>query len=591
MDLSLDDFLYSGQYDETIAVPFEEADNATQPITSQSQRCDSTRSPEEFAATQDPVLASFHIDWLDPSLSFPEDTSTSTALVDTWSNLDLAFLDQPEDGILQEQNENQPFISSGVTSLDQFFSDHGAHLSPVPCTHCARLKMQCLVIKTTSVNPNPIAGCTSCASLFRYCSLAQNQKRRALGYETPLPVIGQLHGISEDGQSFAQDDSQQPSTTRATSGIGSRRVNTRSVKKTRVLKNWFACHLEHPYPSEDEKAMLAKQAGLSRTQVVNWFANNRRRHRVSSQAQAEKSNRFFPQGSPMPRSLLSDLSPIERWKNSPPEEEPASASAIHKALRSRSSSHSSLENLDMIQGDGADSSTSGDSFLYSNSVLRSGSSNSASSCNSYRSNDTPLHSRSRHGSRGEAHSSSWLKRSKSKSKSTVVHTFQCTFCSQSFKKKYDWIRHERSVHLPGLDSWICSIPLPPGQPFLVWRVGETDPQCIFCGDSSPTEEHIQSHEFETCADRPEAERTFTRKDHLWQHLHKFHQCRKWPGWTPKLDLLQHKNDIVRSVCGFCPKTMESWEERCLHVADHFKSGSTMAEWTGDCGINDQQPIL
>jgi hypothetical protein len=33
--------------------------------------------------------------------------------------------------------------------------------------------------------------------------------------------------------------------------------------------------------------------------------------------------------------------------------------------------------------------------------------------------------------------------------------------------------------------------------------------------------------------------------------------------------------------------MTSWGERIDHLAEHFKSGSTMAEWQGEWGFDDE----
>lgn len=42
-----------------------------------------------------------------------------------------------------------------------------------------------------------------------------------------------------------------------------------------VLRAWLFEHFLHPYPSDSEKIMLARQAGLTRSQVANWFINAR----------------------------------------------------------------------------------------------------------------------------------------------------------------------------------------------------------------------------------------------------------------------------------------------------------------------------
>ncbi|CAI9116815.1 OLC1v1018075C1 [Oldenlandia corymbosa var. corymbosa] len=42
-----------------------------------------------------------------------------------------------------------------------------------------------------------------------------------------------------------------------------------------VLRAWLFEHFLHPYPKDSEKIMLARQTGLSRGQVANWFINAR----------------------------------------------------------------------------------------------------------------------------------------------------------------------------------------------------------------------------------------------------------------------------------------------------------------------------
>ncbi|CAI9286715.1 unnamed protein product [Lactuca saligna] len=42
-----------------------------------------------------------------------------------------------------------------------------------------------------------------------------------------------------------------------------------------ILRAWLFEHFLHPYPKDSEKNMLARQTGLSKTQVTNWFINAR----------------------------------------------------------------------------------------------------------------------------------------------------------------------------------------------------------------------------------------------------------------------------------------------------------------------------
>ena len=50
-----------------------------------------------------------------------------------------------------------------------------------------------------------------------------------------------------------------------------------SLRNSSVLVRWIKEHRNSPYPSKGDKQMLAVQAGMTLTQVSNWFANARRR--------------------------------------------------------------------------------------------------------------------------------------------------------------------------------------------------------------------------------------------------------------------------------------------------------------------------
>ncbi|KAI8677897.1 hypothetical protein NCS55_00508200 [Fusarium keratoplasticum] len=594
MELSLDDILYSGGDNTELAIPYDDVDdlapqsrsssNSLAGANSHVDALSHTSNPSSGLDLPSPGFPNAQIDW---HADFQQARAVTDPPADDFSFLNQPALDWGNPPPLPTGNDP---IKTPMTTIDEFFIKNGASRPPAPCTNCRRRRLQCLILHTTVDNPNPTKSCSSCVALFRECSLSGRQKREPSAFETSEPVIGHLHGVSEDnvlGVPTTIQEGQSGLThpqELSLAALSGKRANTRSVRKTRVLRNWFISHIDHPYPSEEDKVSLAQQSGLSRSQVVNWFANTRRRHRLSSAYSTSpgRGRQGFAPGSPMPHYLRKNMSPMDRWRNSPPEEEGASASAIQNALSAQSSAHSSFEGYDLGIFDVPGSSVSNDSLWQS--AFQDASSNSASSCYSFRSRENTFLSHSANSSAGEGPSMS--RRTSSRSKSKKFVGFQCTFCRQSFKKKYDWVRHERSIHLPGLDAWICSLPVSPDQSFLVWRVNESNPQCLFCGDNSPSDEHIQAHEFDTCAERPVSERKFTRKDHLWQHLHKFHGCRKWDGWKPDLSLLQHRQDAIRSKCGFCQVMMDSWEERADHLAAHFRSGLTMEHWVGGSGIHD-----
>jgi hypothetical protein len=46
----------------------------------------------------------------------------------------------------------------------------------------------------------------------------------------------------------------------------------------RVLQTWFHDHLDYPYPSDEEKALLCVTTHLTHSQINQWFINARRRY-------------------------------------------------------------------------------------------------------------------------------------------------------------------------------------------------------------------------------------------------------------------------------------------------------------------------
>jgi hypothetical protein len=58
-----------------------------------------------------------------------------------------------------------------------------------------------------------------------------------------------------------------------------KRRRSLSKRATDVLNQWFFDHINDPYPSDEEKSMLAAQCVLSMNQVNNWFGNKRIRYK------------------------------------------------------------------------------------------------------------------------------------------------------------------------------------------------------------------------------------------------------------------------------------------------------------------------
>ena len=155
--------------------------------------------------------------------------------------------------------------------------------------------------------------------------------------------------------------------------------------------------------------------------------------------------------------------------------------------------------------------------------------------------------------------------------------FQCTFCTETFKPKYNRQRHEKSFHL-SLEKSQCT---PNGPIFM--NLG-FEPACVYCGLVNPDQSHLATHNHEICEDRLIQDRTYYRKDHLRQHLKLVHNTEFRPQ---PMDCWKFESREVRSQCGFCGLTMTNWDQRAEHIAEHFRTGNTMADWQGDWGFEPQ----
>merc|ERR1711892_616368 len=91
-------------------------------------------------------------------------------------------------------------------------------------------------------------------------------------------------------------------------------------KSTEVLNEYFYSHLANPYPSEEAKEELARNCGISVSQVSNWFGNKRIRYKKNIVKAQEEANMYAakaaasaisPGGSPGPM-----MSPGSQWGGS-----------------------------------------------------------------------------------------------------------------------------------------------------------------------------------------------------------------------------------------------------------------------------------
>lgn len=260
----------------------------------------------------------------------------------------------------------------------------------------------------------------------------------------------------------------------------------------------------------------------------------------------------------------SSLDPMERWRNSPPEEEPALIPDIIDALKTTpepGKPNGSRGNNAFRDYRRAASTTSGESSASSRDSQQSGRSSSS----------------------GRGRLRAGKNTRKKLSNTNALRRYCCTFCCDRFKSKYDWARHEKSLHVT-LEAWYCA---PFGTTIPSNALGET--LCAFCGITNPTQAHIETHEPTACeaSSPPETRRSFRRKDHLVQHLRRAHNV---PATSTPPDLESWKigHSSIPSRCGFCNKSLSTWAERTEHLAEHFRHGQTMSSWTGE---HDFPPLL
>ncbi|KAL4808615.1 hypothetical protein BDV18DRAFT_167658 [Aspergillus unguis] len=463
------------------------------------------------------------------------------------------------------QRRNPPIIPTGFNNVAEWLD--GAYRPSTPCDHCRRHRLHCLILRRTSNNPNPVPSCSSCVGLFRPCSFGRGDKRQPSGFETLSPVLGHLHGVIEEGNEGEDGSGAGAEVPRKPDLKG----NKQFVRKgARVLKDWFYRNEEHPYPSEEDKTRLAQETGFSRQRISTWFANARRRYK--QQREEKPSTRVYRAGSPMPMPISTNdatfMTPMERWQASPPDEEPVPEAVIRKAIASSLSSnmsgHMDTPSTDLSStGEGSSLASSLSSF----GIPASDASDSSSSAWSFRSEE---------GFRSRPYRRPSGAR-RGRKRVTEDGNYHCTFCTSSFRKKHDWSRHEKSVHLP-LDVWICT-----PNPHELEGMNIPLSECRFCEQQQPTHEHWESHDFLECASKPLPERSFSRKDYLWQHLRKFHGCTKYP--IPNLDSWRSSQNEIQSRCGFCAAPLPNWSARADHLAAHFKEGCRMSQWVGDWGFH------
>lgn len=548
-------------------------------------------------------------------------------------NIDLAFENATEDDFsfcaLQHFGDDNAFSGAmtGLSGLTGLTGMDGKAVTPemptgmrqpadfwetpeVPCSHCSLGGYSCKKIREGRYK----GYCTSCVALRVECSFggviphSLNPRESTTFPSNPWPTMGADHPNVIPNEDLANQPPSNKSSSHDLPGLANAeepiiyapkpeapppKIGARfSRESVRVLKTWLTTHNRHPYPSDEEKELLQRKTGLSKTQITNWLANARRRGKVqapraTSPHPANFSSRVGSIDIPQRRGTpaLETMNPLQRWEHSPPEHEPASVTAIARAVTASSSAVSSGLNSPFSLNYTDDGSSRSLCNQSSASSLGTSQSSNGSSAYSYGSRNSwgsfgsaPFSSRSR---RRRRRRTTPQKTKDGKTELGVpLKTFQCTFCTETFRTKHDWQRHEKSLHL-SLERWVCA---PHGSRAVNPETNQLS--CVFCGIENPDDAHIDAHNHSTCQERSLEERTFYRKDHLNQHLRLVHNV-KFMDWSMKS--WKVATPEIRSRCGFCGIVMDTWTIRMDHLAEHFKTGYSMADWKGDWGF--EVPVL
>ncbi|KAE8353363.1 hypothetical protein BDV28DRAFT_109303 [Aspergillus coremiiformis] len=507
---------------------------------------------------------------------------------DSAENYKSLLLDQPLEFLndLPEQDVAEPAVKQSGLAMDNGVYPMGR--AKEPCDFCKSMGLDCFVANR-GVMQN--SGCTCCISLYRECSFTHSK--------APGKFLDTLHPINENsfispggltgkkvlkslyGATFVED----------VDGRGRKASSRLSREAVRILKTWLYEHSNHPYPNEEEKDELKQRTGLMRTQICNWLANARRRGKVRP---PPRNSSPIHGAIEIPRSPQPDMTlmtPLERWKHSPPENEPAATSDIIRALvntsldsvRERSSQSGHVRSHSRRTGSSNDSSHGNSNIFRAPSISSLETSRSAThssisdlsfaSAFSHRSSLGSFGSMDRKERRRRRRKAPAPPNTFNQQKARSTRIFQCTFCADSFQTKYDWQRHEKSLHL-ALEKWTCS---PHGG--VVFMDGAN--RCVFCMTVNPDNDHLESHNYSTCQEKSPSERAFYRKDHLNQHLRLVHDVKLHPS----MDQWRSNTCEIRSRCGFCTTILTTWKDRVDHLASHFKNGADMTQWQGDWGFD------
>ncbi|KAI9368801.1 homeobox KN domain-containing protein [Aspergillus egyptiacus] len=159
-------------------------------------------------------------------------------------------------------------------------------------------------------------------------SIPMDERRSAEAYRMNAPPMHSQLGYSYPPMAYQSDSEQVPPQVlshapQSNFGILGDPIDSKNKRRrgnlpkpvTDILRAWFHEHLDHPYPSEEDKQMFMTRTGLTISQISNWFINARRRQLPALRNQMRNSNEMDQRHSPLSdmEQSPSESSPHRRY--------------------------------------------------------------------------------------------------------------------------------------------------------------------------------------------------------------------------------------------------------------------------------------
>jgi hypothetical protein len=172
------------------------------------------------------------------------------------------------------------------------------HKPAQPCEYCRSKSLECFIYDNS--RGDTVSKCSPCNALFRPCSFSEPEMMPSRMSRTALDTLDvvneqtectlggitgrkQMRSLGHVGPIMNEDTGDGPK-----KGAAAARFPRAWIK---VLKEWMITHIDHPYPTDEEKEALKAQTGMTISQISNWMANTRRRQKARPKRSSSPSIR------------------------------------------------------------------------------------------------------------------------------------------------------------------------------------------------------------------------------------------------------------------------------------------------------------